>query len=354
MSEISNDIGNKRGRLGRGLGSLLSAQPNSSFGASAPAELPKKQDIGSSQAGRLTSLDSQNSQKKIDTSASSKETMVAQQSTTQQVAPVSIPPEARVWKIPIDKLASGKYQPRSNFEKEKLEELAVSIKANGIVQPIVARKLPTGKFEIIAGERRWRAAQLAGLHEVPVILKELQNQNALEIAIIENVQRENLNPIEEGQAYLRLSEEFGLTQQQIAEKVGKDRATVANLLRVLNLPKAVRDLVNSQQLSLGHAKVLLGLKDMTQAAGAAQKIISGSLSVRQAEKIVATLNQPQEGSGGIETLDTSSKLIAGIAEDLQKRLGTKVSIDYNQGKGRISVQFYSDEDFSHLVDRLKK
>lgn len=340
MSDTTHDLSNKKGRLGRGLGSLLGAQ-----GAS--VDLPKTQENTSFVSTQKQNLSNQDIQKSTQASpAAVQQTNVAQQP--------ALPPEARIWKVGIDKLVSGKYQPRTSFEKEKLEELSASIKTNGIVQPIVARKLPSGKFEIIAGERRWRAAQLAGLHEVPVILKELQNQSALEIAIIENIQREDLNPIEEGRAYQRLAEEFALTQQQIADKVGKDRATVANLMRILQLPMSIREFITQNLLSLGHAKVLLGLKDLTKAQQLAEKIISESLSVRHAEKLVAQYNidKPQEAQSAEP--DLKSKLIAGIAEDLQKRLGTKIQIEYNKGKGKVAIQFYSDDEFNHLIDRLKK
>ncbi len=348
MSDITSDLGNKKARLGRGLGSLLGSPGGG-------VDLPKmadnstsldsqKQGLTTQETRRLASADIQQPQSQPQAHA-----QVA--ATTQQPA---VPPESRIWKVAIDKLMSGKYQPRTSFEKEKLEELSASIKTNGIVQPIVARKTSTGKFEIIAGERRWRAAQLAGLHEVPVILKELQNQSALEIAIIENIQREDLNPVEEGRAYQRLAEEFALTQQQIADKVGKDRATVANLMRILQLPPSIRELISQNLLSLGHAKVLLGLKDMTKAQQLAEKIISEAVSVRSAEKLVAQANIDKPKETQTAEVDLKAKLISGIAEDLQKRLGTKIQIEYNHGKGKVAIQFYSDDEFNQLIDRLKK
>jgi ParB family chromosome partitioning protein len=335
MSDLINDSNNKKSRLGRGLGSLLGAQPGSLAGSKT---LEQNSQAVTSQQNKMSS-----------------QAPAQVPSQAIQLNVNATPPEARIWKISIDKLVSGKYQPRTTFEKERLEDLSQSIKANGIVQPIVARKIAVGKYEIIAGERRWRAAQLAGLHEVPVILKEIENQNALELAIIENIQREDLNPVEEGKAYLRLIEEFHLTQQQVAEKVGKDRATIANLIRVLQLPMAVLDLVKNSLLSLGHAKVLLGLKDLTQSQKIAERIISESLSVRQAEKIIAQMNQPTNSSDEVKTTNhRESAQINSIIEDLQKRLGTKVQIDYKDGKGKVAIQFYSGEEFNNLVERLKK
>lgn len=328
MSDLTNDSLNKKARLGRGLGSLLGGQGP----AAAPAlDLDKPQ-----------VLNTQTTQKNIQTPVST------------TPAPVqNIPADPRVWKVGIDKLIPGQFQPRTNFEKEKLEELAASIKANGILQPIVARKKSDGKFEIIAGERRWRAAQLAGLHEVPVLLKEMENQIALELAIIENIQREDLNPIEEGLAYQRLVEEFKLTQQQVAEKVGKDRATVANAIRVLSLPKEVKAHILTGALSLGHAKVLLSLLDPKQQIQLCSQAIDQKISVRQLEKLVAKAKDSGAQNSIISVPSVSEKLIQGLSEDLQKKLGTKVSIDYSEGKGKISVYYYSDDELTQLVDRLK-
>ncbi len=337
MSDLSSESSNKKQRLGRGLGSLLGGSPSalSSPAPSTPATIQ----------------------------TSSPAPAAAQKVTTQPLpvatqpvpAAPAVPAEARIWQIAVDKLSPSEFQPRSNFEKEKLEELAASIKQNGILQPIVARKLPNAKFEIIAGERRWRAAQIAGLHEVPVILKTLENQEALEIAIIENIQREDLNPIEEAEAYQRLAQEFHLTQQQVAEKVGKDRATVANSMRLLALPLQVREMVTQAVISAGHAKVLLSLGNPAAQIEMAKKIAQQKMSVRQLEKMVAA-----EAAGknkDIEVMTTeqgvTQRLIAGLAEELQKSLGTKVAIDYLNSKGRISIQFYSDEELTQLVNRLK-
>ncbi|MGZ5279680.1 MAG: ParB/RepB/Spo0J family partition protein [Pseudobdellovibrionaceae bacterium] len=328
MSDLSNENQNKKQRLGRGLGSLLGGH-QSNLGASDKAP----------------------SNPKMNTQSPS----VANQVTVPASAAPAVPAEARVWQVPVDKLSPSQFQPRTHFEKEKLEELASSIKQNGILQPIVARKLANGKFEIIAGERRWRAAQIAGLHEVPVLIKTLENQAALEIAIIENIQREDLNPIEEAEAYQRLAQEFHLTQQQVAEKVGKERATVANSMRLLALPQQIRQMVIQDEISAGHAKVLLSLANPAAQLELAKKISQQKLSVRQLEKLVAAEAAGKKTESETSATDhgVTQRLIAGLSEELQKVLGTKVSIDYLNSKGRISIQFYSDEELTQIVDRLK-
>jgi ParB family chromosome partitioning protein len=326
MSELSNDLSNKKRNLGRGLGSLLGGSADA---LSAPNIPTNPASAATAKAALPTSM-------------------------TAPAAP-QIAPEARIWQVAIDKLSQGQFQPRTHFEKEKLQELAQSIKENGILQPIVARKLSSGKFEIIAGERRWRAAQLAGLHEVPVILKNLEDQQTLELAIIENIQREDLNAIEEAEAYARLAGEFKLTQQQIAEKVGKERATVANSLRLLQLPQQVREMIVRNEISQGHAKVLLSLPDATQQLELARKVMTQKLSVRQLEKMAA---KKPEADASVETQKTmdsnvTQRLISGLAEEVQKILGTKVSIDYLNSKGKISIHFYSDDELTEIVNRLK-
>jgi ParB family chromosome partitioning protein len=256
--------------------------------------------------------------------------------------------------VAVDKLRPSAYQPRGVFEKEKLQELAQSIKVSGILQPIVARKLPNGSFEIIAGERRWRAAQLAGLHDVPVILKTLGDRETLEMALVENIQREDLNPLEEADAYQRLAQEFNLTQQQVAEKVGKDRATVANSIRLLQLPETVREMLNRQEISVGHAKVLLSLTNAQDMSKWAKKAAGESLTVRKLEKAVQEVLAPQKKAS--PTLDTNvtERLISGLSDELQKLLGTKVNIDYQNSKGKISIHFYSDDELSQLIDRMRE
>lgn len=325
MSELNKDNHNKKARLGRGLGSLL--------------------------GGANEALNTPSQPQKAAPAVTTHEHSVSSQPTS---APISS--EARVWQVAIDKLVASEYQPRIHFEKEKLAELAASIQQNGILQPIVARKMPNGKLEIIAGERRWRAAQLAGLHEVPVLLKNLENQAALEMAIIENIQREDLNPIEEAEAYQRLANEFQLTQQQVAEKVGKERATVANAMRLLALPSVVRDMVIKAEISAGHAKVLLSLPSPAKQIEFAKKITQQKMSVRQTEKAIAAevASLAVKAQPEAPQQQVKQKLVTGLAEDLQKVLGTKVTIDYLNSKGRISIHFYSDDELTQIIGRLKE
>ncbi|GIL17177.1 MAG: chromosome partitioning protein ParB [Oligoflexia bacterium] len=325
MSDLINESSNKK-RLGRGLGSLLGGTAKEDVLSEAPVALPP-------------------------TTGFKQEPQRAPAATVQ----ATVAPEARIWSVGIDKLQASVFQPRQNFEKEKLEELAQSIRQNGILQPIVARKNQNGKLEIIAGERRWRAAQLAGLHEVPVILKTLSNKETLELAIIENIQREDLNPIEEAEAYHKLGAEFHLTQQQIAEKVGKDRATVANSMRLLALPKDVRDLVVKGELSAGHAKVILSLDSAEQMSQMAAQAVANQMSVRKLEKAVNNIKEKKQEVA--QTLapreNLKMKLIDGLSEDLQKALGTKVGIEYKDGRGKITIQFYTDDGLTQIIERIK-
>lgn len=315
MSELSNDLQNKKKGLGRGLGSLL--------GGAQPA---------------VSNTNIQVQEHVVGVKAQSQVT-------------TNIPMEARVWNIAIDKLQASEYQPRTQFEKESLEELANSIKEKGVIQPLVVRKKSDSQYEIIAGERRWRAAQIAGLHEVPAIIKTLSNKETLEIAIIENIQRENLNPIEEAEAYGRLLNEFQLTQQQVSEKVGKDRATVANVLRLLGLPGEIKEMLSNSSLSAGHAKVILGLEDSKKMVQLAKKIIQNQLSVRATEKEVSKLKSPKTvNNGQEESVETRSA--DRLAEDLQRALGTKVKIDSSKGKGKITIHFYSNDELSEISERI--
>lgn len=318
MSDINIEGSNKKKPLGRGLGALLGGAPSSLEVKPTPV---LKTTISPS---------------------------ISSSPLPQKPEPV----EGRVLNVGIEKLKPGKFQPRQNFEKEKLAELAASIKVSGLLQPILVRKSEAGSFEIVAGERRWRAAQIAGLHEVPVLVKALSDQNTLEAAIVENLQRENLNPIEEAEALSRLSAEFNLNQQQIAEKVGKDRSSVANSLRLLTLPQQVRQMIIDNSISAGHAKVLLSCQDPKRQVQLAKQIVEQKLSVRKLEKLV------QEPVSNDQILDLKkealeNRLISGIADELQKILGTKVAIDYQSGKGKISVSFYSDEELTNLVDKFK-
>ncbi|MEK2689417.1 ParB/RepB/Spo0J family partition protein [Bdellovibrio sp. GT3] len=340
MSDTAVESSNKKRGLGRGLGSLLGGPANNDLmnapAASAPlVKAAPAQSTTNSPAATAAGAPS------INVAAT--------------VAP-PVDPESKIWKVAIDKLSPGKYQPRTTFEKEPLQELAQSIKENGILQPIVARRTASGKLEIVAGERRWRASQLAGLHEVPVILKSYDDKQALELAIVENIQREDLNPIEEAEGYSRLITEFKLSQQQVAEKVGRDRATVANAVRLLALPNEIKDMISGNELSVGHAKVLLSLPEPKKQIELAKKVVNDKIAVRKLEKMVQAIVKGNVEEEDVPSFDSNvtQRLISGLSEELQKIMGTKVNIDYSGSKGKISIHFYSDDELTNLVDRLKE
>ena len=249
--------------------------------------------------------------------------------------------------VDIDLLRPNKFQPRTHMDDDRIEELARSIRANGIIQPIVVRQVEKG-YEIIAGERRWRAAQRAGLMKVPVVVREIPEDRLLAVALIENIQRENLNPIEEAVAYRRLSDEFRLTQEQIADAVGKDRSSIANYVRLLRLPLEVRSSVSSNALSMGHARALLALPDEAAQLRVAREVLSRSLSVRDTEALVKKATAP-ESAKAEKTVDVHTR----AAEDkLRLALGTRVRINRKGKGGRIEIEFISEDELQRIYERL--
>ena len=255
--------------------------------------------------------------------------------------------------IDIDRIVPNTRQPRKHFNEESLNELADSIRAHGVIQPIIVQPLPDNFYELIAGERRWRAAQRAGLAKLPAIVREANFDYSLEIALIENLQREDLNPIEEAQAYEKLIVEFGLTQEEVARRVGKSRVTITNMLRLLRLPGEVQQWIGENQLTAGHAKALLSLTDLSSILDAARKIIQGSYSVRQAEMLVSRYgrNGASDTAGESEAVDPNVKA---AIHTLEQTLGTKVTIQESRGKGRIELHFFSHEEMHRLYDGLMK
>lgn len=257
-----------------------------------------------------------------------------------------------VQRVPLGRIRPSPFQPRKDFSPEALRELADSIREQGIVQPLIVRDC-NGALELIAGERRWRAAQLLDLIEVPVIVRQADDRAVLELALIENLQRENLNPIEEGQGYAQLLEQFQLTQEEIAAKVGKSRAAVANALRLLKLPASIQSALRENLLSTGHAKVILGLTTEQGQRTAAERVLRDGLSVRQTEVLVAAMQARENGSAS-KALPTPAPArdahVADIENRLRERLGTKVQLRYAQGKGALEISFFSDAELERILE----
>ena len=387
MPEKTSKNENKKGRLGRGIGSLLGGSPMADAAdvlgenkAAPKVETPSKAPIQKKES--TDSIASAQVVRPVDVAAKNtgspqvKETpRVAAQAAptiaTKPVAAISKEPatatqvkvapineESQIWSIGIDKLTANTQQPRQIFAPEALRDLAASIKEKGVLQPIVARRLNEKQFEIIAGERRWRAAQLAGLHEVPVILKKVTEQASFELAIIENIQRENLNPIEEAEAYDRLMNEYKLTQQQVADKLGKERSTIANTIRLLSLPRELTEFMRKGELSSGHAKVLLGLDNTQKQLSIGKQIVSEKLSVRATEKLVARAKLEARGVNPAVKDQAATgvvkKSVESLAAELQKLIGSKVTIDYLDAKGKINIHFYGDDQLNQIVEKIRE
>jgi len=256
--------------------------------------------------------------------------------------------------LDIDRIDASEAQPRNAFNEARLEELAQSIKHNGIIQPLVVRRIGE-RFRIIAGERRWRAAQKAGLHRVPCIVKEIPDDNVLELSLIENIQREELNPIEEANAYKKLLEQRNLTQQEVAQRVGKERSSITNALRLLKLPLEVQRLVEQEKLSMGHARALIPIDSTEMQITIARESVNKSLSVRDVERMVKKHEAgSSDDSRKKSTLDKKDSNILAAEAKLSKRLGAPVKIKYaNRGKGGVvEIRFSSGDDLSRLYDVL--
>ena len=312
--------------LGRGLGALLGGTPVISNAASAPA------------------------------SPSSITHFLPPPAAAHAIAPALTPapsPRDQVRHLAVTQIRPCAFQPRQDFSAESLCELADSIREQGIVQPLIVRAQGS-HFELIAGERRWRAAQLAGRTEVPVLVREADDRAVLEMALIENLQRENLNPIEEALGYAQLVSQFQLTQDLVATKVGKSRTVVANALRLLKLPPDLQTFLREGRLSVGHAKVILGLPEEAQQRLAAERVIKEALNVRQTEGLIAKLQSRDRDpgrSGGKTPLATDAH-VASLENKIRERLGTKVHLRYTKGKGSLDVAFYSDAELERILQIL--
>jgi ParB family chromosome partitioning protein len=262
-----------------------------------------------------------------------------------------LPASTGIVRLPIERIARDPSQPRKTFDEVPLRELAESIRTQGVIQPILVRR-DGADYRLIAGERRWRAAQLAGLHEVPAVVRDVTASEAFELALVENLQRTDLNPLEEAEGYRRLIQEFGLTQEQVGERVGRDRATVANALRLLQLPERVKDLLASGALGMGHARALLGMAvpggDLVTAA---ERVVREQLSVRETERLVRTV---RVSSGTPSRRPAGSTAARAVVEDLQRRLGTKVRLEDRGGKGTLEIDFFSYEDLERILALLRR
>ena len=247
--------------------------------------------------------------------------------------------------IPVTQIQPNRYQPRKTFVEEELRELVESIKRHGILQPVLVRRKSEDRYELIAGERRFRAAALAQLPAVPAVIRKSSDAESTILSLIENIQRSNLNPVEEAKAYRRLIDEFGVTQEAVAERVGRDRASVANICRMLSLPTEVQGMVASGQLTLGHAKVILGKKNAEDQLTLAKRIVRDQLSVRQVEQLV------KQGSRKARSRRTAGNpLHADVEDRLRKHLGTKVVIRSKRQKGELVLTYYSQEDLTRIAD----
>jgi ParB family chromosome partitioning protein len=252
--------------------------------------------------------------------------------------------------LPLDLIQRGKYQPRRDMDPTALEELAQSIKTHGVMQPIVVRPLDGGRFEIVAGERRWRASQQAGLERIPAMVRELPDEAAIAMALIENIQREDLNPIEEAMALQRLQQEFQLTQQQVADAVGKSRVTISNLLRLIALPEEIKTLLSHGDLEMGHARALLGLPAEQQVEGA-RHVVARGLTVRQTEALV---RQWLNGKPKVEAAVKADPDISRLEQRLAERLGSPVQIKHGQkGKGQLVIRYSSLDELQGVLAHIR-
>jgi ParB family chromosome partitioning protein len=257
--------------------------------------------------------------------------------------------------IPVGEIERSPFQTRTRFDEVQLAELAASISATGVVQPILVRPLPHGHYQLIAGERRWLASQRAGKETIPAIIRQVSDEQAMEMTIVENLQRTDLNPMEQARAYDKLSREFQLTQEQMAKRTGKDRASVANFLRLLKLPEDVQGKVEEGVLSYGHARALLPLEDPQAILKAAQKVAAMAMSVRQTEGYVQKILNPQvKKKDDGEEKENIDPNVREVQESLQRALGLKVRIEDRKGRGRVIIEYGQLEEFDRLLDRLRR
>ena len=347
----------RRGGLGqRGLDLLITG----SSGAQAqPEEAPKKTAKKTAKkTGSAVKKTASEKSKANNTGANAKAKTASGKKTAalpKQDQPVKeASADGKPLELPIEKVEPNREQPRRNFDEDSLQELAESIKAYGVLQPLVVQK-KDDYYEIIAGERRWRASRLAGLKTVPAIIRDYSPREVMEVSLIENIQREDLNPIEEAAAFRRLMEEYGLRQDEVAERVMKSRAAIANAVRLLNLDPRVQEMVIGDMISTGHARALLPLTDPEQQYRTAQRVFDEKMSVREVERLVRKMmNPPQERDPKKKITDELAAVYGSMEEQMKQSLGTKVSIAYSSpGKGRIEIEYYSSEELERLYQILR-
>ncbi len=268
--------------------------------------------------------------------------------------PVASGPEhpGRPLEIELDKIVPNPHQTRSHFDSMKLKELAASIAATGVVQPIVVKALGGGRFQLIMGERRWLASSMAGKTTVPAIVREVSDVQAMEMTIVENLQRADLNPMEQARAFQRLAQDFQMTQEQMAVRTGKDRASVTNFLRLLKLPREIQDKVETGVLTFGHARALLALEDEPSIVAAAQKVVALSMSVRQTESYVQGLLNPEAKERPAKVVEVRDPNVKDAEDRLRRALGLKVQIEDKRGRGRVIIEYSGVEDFDAILTAL--
>jgi ParB family chromosome partitioning protein len=259
--------------------------------------------------------------------------------------------QASLKKIPLEQIQPGRYQPRTYMDQAALQELAASIKSQGLIQPVVVRRLESGKYELIAGERRWRACQIAGLTDIPAVVRDIPDQAAAALSLIENIQRQDLNAIEEANALKRLIDEFGLTHQQTADAVGRSRAAITNQLRLIELPDNLKSMLERNELTSGHARALLSLKDQQQQSRLAERIVTQQLSVRVTEQLVKQTLETKP----TQVLSTKPDVnIRALQDSLAETLGAKVSINHTKrGKGKLVIEYNSLDELDGILGRLQ-
>ncbi|NLY44299.1 MAG: ParB/RepB/Spo0J family partition protein [Clostridiaceae bacterium] len=260
--------------------------------------------------------------------------------------------EGVIREVRISEIEPNQSQPRKRFDEEKIESLAESIRTHGIIQPIIVKRLETGFYQIIAGERRWRAAKIAGLKMIPVVVKDYDKRELIEVALIENLQREDLNPIEEAEAYYNLMQDYQLTQEEISARVGKSRSAIANALRLLNLPDSIKQMLIEEKITNGHARALLSIEENDLQEEIANKIIDEGLSVRQTEKLVKNLLSGKKKSVSQKKEDELSHVYVDLENRLSEKIGTKVRIYPGKNKSKIEIEYYTDDDLERIINQL--